>query len=200
MNTLYLYKIFIMFIAAFLSIVIYEYGKIFIIRLVEKKTIVKGNKIIDIIDPIGLILLVWMGIGWSKPVSVKYSNRNRKSLTILHISGMVVVISAAIIINVILNYFQSYYLVTIPGMFFVNFFLKQLQYYLVSIAVINILPVPPFAMSKILALYQPRIYFKIIQHETTIQMIFLLLIFMNVINGIVYSLNKIILSSIQLIF
>lgn len=125
-------------------------------------------------EPIGFILMWVTGFGWGKPVETSqmfYKNR-KQGVLITAVVPSVVNILAAIVFALTLK------AVSINNSM-LAFFISFLVRYNVSLAVYNIVPVTPMDGIKVLSAVMPaNTYFKYIQYEKLIQMIFLLLLFM----------------------
>ena len=126
-------------------------------------------------EPIGFILMLSTGFGWGKPVdtsSLYYKNRKRDTLLtaiLPTIANLIFAILISIIVFLLMNYAQNYIL---------NI-LTLIVYYNISIAVYNIVPVSPMDGLKVLSNIMPsNQYFKLMQYEKIIQILFLLLLFM----------------------
>jgi len=98
------------------------------------------------LDPIGTLMLLFVGFGWAKPVPVNMGYiRNTRS-------GLIMVSSAGIIANLILAFLSVFVLkLTAPGS---SSSLGLLLYYMIQInimlAAFNLIPIPPLDGSKIL--------------------------------------------------
>ncbi len=134
------------------------------------------------LDLMGTLMILLVGFGYAKPVPVNPRNfKNRKG-------GMALTAAAGPLSNLLmaLVYLFIYVLVYIKVQPDVN----TLPYYLmtfcnivaqinVSLAVFNLLPVPPLDGSRILAIVLPdKIYYKVMQYERYIVIaVFALLLF-----------------------
>ena len=138
------------------------------------------------LDPIGSLVFLLAGIGWAKPVPINPS-RFSKSKTIKQgimltslagpMSNLFLAAVSLIILNIILTFFLLFGAVD-NAMADV---LIQLRFFMfsanVTLAVFNLLPVPPLDGYKIFGSMLPdRIYYKIMGYERYIGMVFLLLI------------------------
>lgn len=156
------------------------------------------------LDPIGTIMMIVARVGWAKPVPVNpYYFKDRKK-------GMILVSLAGPLSNTIMAFtgvflFQvcvySFYDIIISGNKPIMYLLDFLHLFFIAnlnLAVFNLLPVPPLDGSKILSGVLPtETYFRYMQHERTIGMIFLfvVIVFPGVIGNILGSITNPIASS-----
>ncbi len=137
------------------------------------------------IDPIGALCLFFFGFGWARPVPV--NARNFKSGKMK--AGMIWTSLAGPLSNLLLSFValllfeivvsvgvvQSEFAMTVFSV--IELLLVNLTIMNISLAVFNLLPVPPLDGSKILnAVLPARIYFKIMQYEQYGFIILILLI------------------------
>lgn len=149
------------------------------------------------LDPIGTVMMLLVGVGYAKPVPIVSRNfKNPKW-------GMCLSALAGPLSNFILGFigFNVYYLLSrwewlynsseVLYTVLCTLFLVM-AYMNVSLAVFNLIPIPPFDGSRILFVFLPqRFYFGIMKYERYI-MIALLVIFasgarFNILSTIVYG-------------
>ena len=133
-------------------------------------------------EPIGFLMMFYSGgFGWGKPVETSalyYKNRKRDTLLVAILPSVVNLIMGIVFMSIYVmlrNNAGNPYLIAL---------LNYLAYYNVGLAMYNILPVAPMDCVKVLAVLMPaNQYFKYMQNEKMIQMIFLFLMFFGLITG-----------------
>ncbi len=139
------------------------------------------------IDYMGALCLLLFGFGWAKPVPVDDRNfKNPKvGMAIVALAGPVANIVAGIaggFIFFALAYLAPAFATTTVGYYVMMF----LQYYVVincSLAVFNLIPIPPLDGSKILfAVLPDRWVYKIYQYQQAFSMILIVLLFIGVLD------------------
>lgn len=76
---------------------------------------------------------------------------------------------------------------TVVGSYGITFVFRLIQYSF-ALIIVNLLPVPPLDMAKMIYSINPNFYFKMIQNERIIHAVFILLIAFNILNAFVMSL------------
>lgn len=135
------------------------------------------------LDLFGTIMLFLFGIGYANPVPVNTRNfRNPKK-------GMIVTALAGPGSNLLMAFvfIWLYYIVLmLPqslAVSFIAYFFDFAATVNVSLAVFNLLPIPPLDGSKVIGFLIPsKAYFKILQYERYIMIGLLLLLFTGVLN------------------
>ena len=147
------------------------------------------------LDIIGSLCILFFGVGFAKPVQVNpYNFKNSKT-------GMGIVAFAGPASNLIVA-FLSLLIVKIISLFAVSqlaiyivSFLVSVARINVSLAVFNLIPVPPLDGSRILGIILPdRIYYKIMQYERYIYFGLMLLIFTDALDMPIYAVSSSVLN------
>ena len=156
------------------------------------------------LDPLGTIMMIisslsGIGFGWAKPVPINPSYyKNRKQGTMLTglagpVSNLLLAFIAVfpfllIQINYNVEALSQYDKITVAFNFVQMFFLSN-----ISLAVFNLLPIPPLDGSKILTGILPtRLYFQLMQYENYIGMAFIaiVLFFSNQFSAVLWMIIK----------
>lgn len=134
-------------------------------------------------DPLGALCMLVGGVGWAKPVSINpYNYKNPKV-------GMAVSAAAGPISNLLLAWVSMilYKICYYSGAGDAVPFIEMFFYYMItmnlSLAVFNLIPVPPFDGSRIFLLFLPeKLYFKLMKYERYIMLAVLALTFLGLLN------------------
>ena len=139
------------------------------------------------LDPIGFLCMALGGFGWAKPVPVnaRHFKNPRKGMAITAIAGPLSNIFLATLFVLIYEilyaifkdvYFTSelaYYVALISLQFF-----SLAAYMNVTLAIFNMIPIPPFDGSRfIYVILPPKFYFGVMKYERVIMIALLLLLF-----------------------
>ena len=147
-------------------------------------------------DLMGTLCMVLAGVGWAKPVSTDPRNfKNPKA-------GMALTALAGPVANLLLAYLAMvvwkllyYWAPVTVGTVFAARFLQYLVMMDVSLAVFNLIPVPPLDGSRILLVVLPqRVYFGLMKYERYIMLALLAAVWLGLLDTPLYHLNNIVWS------
>ncbi|QUI23086.1 site-2 protease family protein [Vallitalea pronyensis] len=171
LNLLKSYGIFL--IAAVVVVCIHEYPKIFVYKYLEHPIYKKQTKVSlnpkKYIDPFGLICFVFLRVGWQKPFQFNYGRLKDKNKGLLAIS-LTGILSNLLFLTVLMPVYTNVYYIN-PEL---SMFISALMEFNMVMVIVNLLPVPPFDMAKIIQAVNPQTYFRFIQYEKMIQAFFIL--------------------------
>lgn len=139
------------------------------------------------IDYWGALGILFLGFGWAKPVPVNPANfRNPKV-------GMAITAFAGPLMNVLLggvSWFFYYWVAFLNisrnsvWLFYVSLFFAFFTQINISLAVFNLIPIPPLDGSRLLNVFLPsKYYFLIMKYERFFTLFILLLIYTGVLDG-----------------
>ena len=141
------------------------------------------------LDPIGVVCMLLAGIGFAKPVPVnsRYFKHYRRDVILVNAAGPASNLCLSLFFLLLLRFVGYGWLARIPVpydslryflIYFTLVFLYYGVYLNVSLAVFNLLPLPPLDGSNILfTLLPPRIYFKVMRYQRVITLAVMLLFF-----------------------
>jgi len=165
------------------------------------------------LDPLGTLMLLLGKVGWAKPVPINpMYYKNRKTGTVLvSLAGPVSNILLATLASIPLlfmewqyNYYREWLYTGWEVKTIIHNFCSMLFIVNVNLAIFNLIPVPPLDGSKILSAVLPsEQYFKMMQYENYIGVIFLIILFVfpdilwGVLNPIIGAVQNIIFAVIN---
>ncbi len=143
------------------------------------------------LDPIGFICMLLFGFGWAKavPINTRYFKKPRRDMALSAAAGPVSNVILAFIFALLLKVFY----ILLPSLPIDNITLLYLiQTFLIlgiqlniTLAVFNLLPVPPLDGSRILYVFlPPKYYFGVMKYERYISIGIMILLLLGVLNPV----------------
>lgn len=163
------------------------------------------------LDPIGFLCMVLAGFGWARPVPVNSRNfaKPRRDMALVGIAGPLSNLLLAVVFLVLLRFVGFGWLARIEAqtglqynvIYFALLFLYIGVYMNVTLAVFNLLPVPPLDGSRIFYVFlPPRAYFKIMQYQHIISLVVMLLLLLGPLAWFISFLTGKIMSGLFVLF
>lgn len=174
--------------AVLLAITVHEFGHAFAAYKLGDDTPLRQGRLslnpLDHVDPLGIAMLLFVHIGWGKPVQVDPRNYNRnisveKADAIVSFAGplmnFITAIVFALIYCAIIKFAGVAFLMSNIGIIIVSI-VGSIVTMDIGLGVFNMIPLPPLDGSKIflpILPYNAKVWF--IEHEQTFYFIFLII-------------------------
>ena len=142
-------------------------------------------------DLMGTLCMVLAGVGWAQPVSTdpRHFKNPKAGMALTALAGPVANLLLAYLAMVVWKLLYYWAPVTV-GTVFAARFLQYLVMMDVSLAVFNLIPVPPLDGSRVLLAVLPqRIYFGIMKYERVILIVMLAVVWSGFLDGPLTLLN-----------
>lgn len=153
------------------------------------------------IDPIGAVMILLVGFGYAKPVPVNARNfkNPRKGMALTALAGPASNLIMALFFVILQNVFYRMDNGS-TAIYMCRYFFYWASYINVSLAVFNLIPIPPLDGSRIANLIIPRkYYFAIMKYERYIMIGVFILLFTGILSVPLEALTRLVYSFISFV-
>ena len=141
------------------------------------------------VDPVGALALILFGFGWAKPVPVdsRYFKKPKRDMASTALAGPVSNLLAALVGAILVAFMEAF----APYNAFTKFVFNTLYYYVVvniSLAVFNLIPMPPLDGSRIVgAFLSDRALYTYYRYQNIFVLVMFFLLFSGAMSGPLYT-------------
>ncbi len=155
------------------------------------------------IDYMGALCIILFGFGWARPVQVNHNNfRNpKRDMALTALAGPLANIIMSIITMILTNAFVLFFSRSgLTLLFYIAYFFRWIAQINISLAVFNLIPIPPLDGSRLLSALLPnRYYYSLMRYERYIYFGLLFLIIFGVLDIPLNFLTNLVMNGVSFI-
>ncbi len=155
------------------------------------------------IDYIGALCIILFGFGWARPVQVNHNNfRNpKRDMALTALAGPLANILMSIVTMIFTNAFALFYSRNgISILLYIAFFFQWIAQINISLAVFNLIPIPPLDGSRLLSALLPnKYYYSLMRYERYIYFGLIFLIIFGVLDIPLDFLTNLVMNGVSFI-
>ncbi len=172
---------------------IHQFAKVFIANIISVDSVKTGIPIKRFIEPIGLILMIIFGVGWSNgpEINALYFTDRKKNTLQVYLGAILTNIVVGIVFIILSSYFISnakLFNISVMQINIISFFAMFGNVNL-AVGIMNLIPMIPFSGYHVLyELVSPNSKMWLINNKNIVQIIFMLLIVFGYVSLVIYNL------------
>ncbi len=158
-------------------------------------------------DLLGVICMLFVGFGWARPVPVntRHFKKPRRDMALVALAGpasnLILGFVGLLLYCIVAAVFSRIDTMQAFSVSLVNSALEFLYVFAtlnVSLAVFNLLPIPPLDGSRLLMIFlPPKAHMWVVRHERYITLVIFLLLFTNILSVPLYLLRSLVLNGMM---